>query len=66
MSLGKGYYLYVKHATTNEWKQVGPLPSHWGMFHETYPDSVEEMENMFKSLGLETKIEEIQVEYDTR
>jgi hypothetical protein len=54
--LGPAFYLHVKHATSDTWVQVGPNPTHWGFFH--FKESVESMEKLFKSLGLETRIEE--------
>ena len=64
MRLGEGYYLHVRHAAKDVWKEVGPDPRHWGLFQ--FKHSVEAMAKMFQSLGLETRIEEIQVEYDDR
>ena len=64
MSIGKEYYLQVKHATKDEWKYIGPDPRHWGLFQ--IKSSVEEMAKLFDSLGLETKIEVIDVDYDDR
>jgi hypothetical protein len=62
--LGPAFYLHVKHATSDTWVQVGPNPTHWGFFH--FKESVESMEKLFKSLGLETRIEEFQTDYDDR
>jgi len=64
MSTGPGWLLKVKHATKDEWRKVGPDPTHWGLFQ--FQNSVEGMSDLFKSLGLETKIEKIEVEYDDR
>jgi len=64
MSEGKGYYLHVKHAVQETWKMVGPDPRRFGLFQ--IEDSVKEMAELFNSLGLTTRIEEITVEYDDR
>jgi hypothetical protein len=64
MSEGVGYYLSVKHAVKDVWREVGPDPRRWGLFQ--IKESVEEMAALFKSLGLETKIQEFSVEYDDR
>ena len=61
---GEGFYLHVKHATKDSWIMVGPDPRRFGLFQ--FRESVEEMSQLFKSLGLETLVEEVQVEYDDR
>lgn len=64
MSIGDGWYLKVKHATDDKWIEVGPDPRRWGLFQ--FESSVNEMSELFKSLGLEIKIQKIQVAYDDR
>jgi hypothetical protein len=64
MSLVLAYYLRVKHATEDKWFEVGPNVSRWGFF--IYKSSVEEVEKFFKSVGLQTAVEEFQIDYNDR
>jgi hypothetical protein len=64
MSIGSAYKLFVKHATKDSWQQIGPSPKYGGFFN--FELSVKEMEAMFVSLGLQTRIEEFQTDYDGR
>lgn len=61
---GPGWYLNVKHATKDEWFELGPNLYHWGMFQ--FRESVERIASVFQALGLETKIVETVVDYDER
>jgi len=62
--LGDAYHLHVKHATKDEWRTVGPNPTHYGFWQSLR--EVTEMSEFFRSIGHETRIEPFQIEYDNR
>lgn len=64
MTLGPAWKLYVKHPKDGEWIFVGPNLGVGFMF--TYESSVKVAVEHYQSLGLETRVEEIQVNYDDR
>jgi hypothetical protein len=64
MSIGNAYHLQVKHASKEAWREVGPDPTRLGSFQ--IERNVKAMEQLFQSLGLETRIVVQEHEYDDR
>lgn len=64
MSIGLGYILHLKHATEAKWLTVGPSVLSWGTWRSK--EMVERIAKFYQSLGLETRIETINVDYDDR
>lgn len=61
---GPAWKLYVKHAKKDDWILTGPTFGHGFMF--TFDSSIKAAVAHYESLGLETRVEEIVVDYDDR